>query len=254
MPVNINNNAASLKAAAFMDAHRINLDRAMGKLSSGSRIQNAGDDAAAAGIASKLLGQAKAFEQSAINAKAGIAAASIADAALVEIQNMTVRIQELAVVAGSGQYTAADQGNATAEITALNAEISRIAGAATFNTQGLTGLSLALTISGTDSSTAFALPTIPTSGGTTASGAVTALGTIATARGTLGAVVNRLEFAVNSLNAQAANTHYAHSTMADADMAKESAAVAKGQVLMQASAAVLAQANATPQYALMFLQ
>jgi len=254
MPVNMNNNGASLKAAAFMDAHRINLERSMGKLASGSRIQNAGDDAAAAGIASKLLGQAKAFEQSALNAKAGIAAASIADAALVEIQNMATRIQELAIQKASSQFTASDISNATAEITQLNAEISRISGAAKFNTQSLSGLTLSLAISGTDTSTQFSLPSIPTSAGTTASGAVTALGTIATARGTLGAFVNRLEYATNSLNAQAANTRIAHSIMADADMAKESAAVAKGQVLMQASAAVLAQANATPQYTLMFLQ
>lgn len=254
MPVNMNNNGASLKAAAYMDAHRINLERAMGKLSSGSRVQNAGDDAAAAGIASKLLGQAKAFEQSALNAKAGIAMASTADAALVEIQNMAVRIQELAVQVASGQFTSADQANATAEITALNAEISRISGAAKFNTQTLTGTTFSLAISGNDTATAFAFPSIPTSAGSTAAGAVTALGTIATARGTLGAFVNRLEYAVNSLNAQAANTQIAYSIMGDADMAKESAAVAKGQVLMQASAAVLAQANATPQYTLMFLQ
>lgn len=254
MPVNMNNNGASLKAAAYMDAHRINLERAMGKLSSGSRVQNAGDDAAAAGIASKLLGQAKAFEQSALNAKAGIAMASTADAALVEIQNMAVRIQELAVQVASGQFTAADQANASAEITALNAEISRIAGAATFNTQALTNTTFSLAISGSDTVTTFAFPSIPTSAGSTAAAAVTALGTIATARGTLGAFVNRLEYAVNSLNAQAANTQIAYSIMGDADMARESASVAKGQVLMQASAAVLAQANATPQYTLMFLQ
>jgi flagellin len=254
MPVNINNNAAALKAAAYMDAHRINLDRAMGKLASGSRIQNAGDDAAAAGIASKLLGQAKAFEASAMNAKALIAAASIADAALVEMQNMAVRVQELHVIATSGTYSTGDIANADAEVTALNAEIARIAGAATFNGYALDSKTFSVTISGTDTTTAFAFGSLPSTAGSTAAAAVTALGTIATARGTLGAFVNRLEYAVNSLNAQAANTHYAHSTMADADLAKESAAVAKGQVLMQASAAVLAQANATPQYALMFLQ
>jgi flagellin len=254
MPVNINNNAASLKASAFMDAHRMNLDRSMAKLASGSRTQNAGDDAAAAGIAAKLLGQAKAFEQSALNAQAGMALAAIADSALVEIQNMATRIQELGVVAGSGQFTTNDQANATAEITALNAEIARIAGAATFNTMSVSGQTFNLTISGSDTTTAFAIPTIPTAGGTDAATAATALTTIATARGTLGAFVNRLEYATNSLNAQAANTYAAYSTVNDADMAKESAAVAKGQVLMQASAAVLAQANATPQYALMFLQ
>ena len=254
MPVNMNNNGAAMKAAAFMDGHRVNLERAMGKLASGSRIQNAGDDAAAAGIASKLLGQAKAFEQSALNAKAGVALASIADSALVEIQNMTTRIQELAVQVGSGQFTTNDQANATAEITALNAEIARIAGAATFNSMSLSGVSFSLAISGNDTATAFAIPTIPTAGGSDAATAAAALETIATARGTLGAFVNRLEYATNSLNAQAANTRIAYSVAGDADMAKESAAVAKGQVLMQASAAVLAQANAQPQYTLMFLQ
>jgi flagellin len=189
-----------------------------------------------------------------MNAKATIAAAAIADAALVEMQNMAVRVQELHVIATSGTYSTGDVANADAEVTALNAEIARIAGAATFNGYTLTSKVFSVTISGSDTTTAFSFPTLPTSAGATAASAVTALGTIATARGKLGAFVNRLEYAVNSLNAQAANTHYAHSTMADADLAKESAAVAKGQVLMQASAAVLAQANATPQYALMFLQ
>ena len=81
-----------------------------------------------------------------------------------------------------------------------------------------------------------------------------AINSIATARGTLGAYINRLEYTVNNLSNVSANTAAAHSRIMDTDYAAESAEVAKGQVLQQAGAAMLAQANAAPQYVLSLLQ
>lgn len=254
MSVVIGTNTASLKAAHYMSTNRSDLEQSMARLASGKRINTAADDAGGVGIGARLTAQARAMDMSARNALDGISAAEVADAALVEIQNMAIRVKELAVQKASGTYNSTDTAAIGAEITALNAEASRISGAAKFNDKTLSSGTFALAISGSDTTTSFSFPAIPTSVGSTASAAETAISTIATARGTLGATINRLEHAAASLSATATSSYASASRIQDADYARESANVAKGQVLMQAGAAVLAQANASTQYTLMLLQ
>jgi len=254
MGIVIGSNTASAVAGHYVRSNRADMENAMARLASGKRINSAADDAGGVGIAARLLSQVKAMDMSIRNAEHGMAAAEIADAALVEIENMAIRIKELAVQKASGTYTSTDTTAMSAEITALNAEIARIATDTKFNNTALSSASFSFAISGTDTATAMAFPGFPSSAGTTASGADTAINSIATARGTLGAYINRLEFSINNLSNISARTSAAYSKVADADFAAESARVAKGQVLLQAGAAVLAQANASSQYALMLLQ
>ncbi|MDC1075678.1 flagellin [Litorivicinus sp.] len=254
MSIVIGTNVPSMAIAHHFRTTRDELETSMERLASGRRINSADDDAAGAGIAARLTAQIRGTNMSIRNAQDGISAAQVAESALVEVENMTQRIRELAVQKATGTYNSNDTTNISAEITALNAEISRIASSTKFNTHTLSSMSFSFAISGTDTTVAMAFPAFLSSAGSTASAADTAINTIATARGKLGAYINRLEFTVNNLSNISANTEAALSRIQDADFAAESAKVAKGQVLQQAGAAMLSQANASTQYVLSLLQ
>jgi flagellin len=255
MSVSIGTNVASLLAAHHLRTNRQELTSAMTRLASGKRINSAADDAAGVGVASSLRAQGKSLDQAMKSAQMGIAEAQVADSALVEIENMVVRIRELAVQkASSGVYTSTQIANITAEITHLNSEISSIASNTKFNGSTVSAGGGAFVLSSSGSATTFTFPTFITSGGTTVGAADTALASVATARGTLGAIINRLQYSVNSLSNTAANSYAAAGAVMDTDYAEASAAVAKGQILQQAGAAILAQANASNQYVLTVLQ
>lgn len=242
--------STSVMLANQLKTNRFHTEDAMERIASGKRINSASDDPAGLAISYRLDAQARGIEVGIRNAQDGISAAQILDAALVEIQNMAVRIKELSVQKGSGQFTESDVANVDAEITQLNAEMSRISGAAKFNTHQLSDLAFATTITGDSTSTTFQFPAIPTSGGTTVAEAENALEAIATARGLAGAYANRLRHAVTNLQSIAVNTKAALSRIVDADVAIESSRLAKGQVLQQSTASMLAQANASQQYVL----
>lgn len=254
MSIVIGTNAPAITAAHYMRTTRDGLETAMERLASGKRINSADDDAAGVGIAARLTAQVRGLNMSIRNAQDGISAAQVAESALVEVENMAQRIRELAVQKASGTYNSTDTANIQAEIDALNTEVGRIASDTKFNDALVDGKSYAFSISGSDSTVTMAFPSFPSTIGSTASAASTKLNTIATARGTLGAFINRLEYTVNNLSNISANTSAALSRIQDADYAAESAAVAKGQVLQQAGAAMLSQANAAPQYVLQLLQ
>jgi flagellin len=255
MSVSIGTNVASLLAAHHLRSNRQELTSAMTRLASGKRINSAADDAAGVGVASSLKAQAKSLDQAMKSAQMGIAEAQVADSALVEIENMVVRIRELAVQkASSGVYTSTQIANITAEITHLNSEISSIASNTKFNGSAVSAGGGDFVLSSSGTATTFTFPTFITTGGTTVTAADTALASVATARGTLGAMINRLQYSVNSLSNTAANSYAAAGTVMDTDYAEASATVAKGQILQQAGAAILAQANASNQYVLTVLQ
>lgn len=255
MSIVIGTNAPALLAAHHMRSSRGELETAMERLASGSRINSADDDSAGAGIASRLMAQMRGTDQAMRNAQAGIAVAQVAEAAMVEVENMTQRIRELAVQkASTGTYSDTDITNITNEITALNSEISDIATNTKFNNTAVSSGTGVFAIRFDGSTATMALPAFITTAGSTVTTADAALNSIATARGSLGAIINRLEYTVNNLSSVSANTAAAYSKIMDTDYAAESAAVAKGQVLQQAGAAMLAQANASPQYVLTLLQ
>jgi flagellin len=236
-----------------MRTTRDGLETAMERLSSGRRINSADDDAAGAGIAARLMGEKRATDMAIRNAADVISMAQIGEAATVEIENMVLRIKELAVQKASNTYKSDDQTLITAEITALGLEITRIEGDTKWNgaTIPATVTSVISTAGGTTDITLDAIAiTSPTGVGT----ADVALGSIATIRANYGAAINRMEYTINNLSNISANISAAHSRIMDTDYAAESAAVAKGQVLQQAGAAMLAQANASTQYVLQLLQ
>ena len=246
MSVSIGTNVASLLAAHHLRKNAVELKSAMQRLASGSRINSAGDDAAGVGVASSLKAQAKSLDQAMKSGQMGIAKAQVADAALVEVENMVVRIRELAVQkASTGAYTTTQIANIEAEITALNAEISSIATNTKFNGSA---------VSAGGGTAVFTMPTFFTDAGSTISSADASIGSVATFRGSLGAMINRLQYSVNAISNTAANNYAAAGIVMDTDYAEASAAVAKGQILQQAGAAILAQANASNQYVLTVLQ
>jgi len=166
-----------------------------------------------------------------------------------------VRIRELAVQKASpGVYTSTQIANIPAEITHLNSALRSTARNTKFNGSAVSAGGGDFVLSSSGTATTFTFPTFITTGGTTVSAADTALASVATARGTLGAMINRLQYSVNSLSNTAANSYAAAGTVMDTDYAEASATVAKGQILQQAGAAILAQANASNQYVLTVLQ
>jgi flagellin len=242
------------KLAGQLKINRLATETSMARIASGNRINSAMDDAAGVAIALKLDAQARGIDVSIRNARDGISAAQITDSALVEIQNMAVRVKELAVQKGSGSLTTEDRANVDAEITQLNFEMTRIAASTKFNTKLVDSLTFDTAISGDNQSTTFQFPAIPTSAGTTVASAEAALETIAAARGKVGAYVNRLEHTIANLTSISLNTKSAHSRIVDADLALESASLAKGQILQQTASSMLAQANSSQEYVLQLIQ
>jgi flagellin len=253
MAIVVNSNIPSQMAAHHVRTTRDGLETAMERLSSGRRINSADDDAAGAGIAARVLGEKKATDMALRNAADVISMAQLGEAATVEIENMALRVKELAVQKASDTYSSADQTLIDTEISALLAEIDRIEGDTKWN--GTVVPASVSTVINTDgTATSVTLATIAVTTGATVALADAMLGEIATIRGTFGAAINRMEYSINNLSNISANLSSAYSRLMDTDYAAESAAVAKGQVLQQAGSAMLAQANASTQYVLQLLR
>ena len=253
MAIVVNSNIPSQMAAHHVRTTRDGLETAMERLSSGRRINSADDDAAGAGIAARVIGEKRATDMALRNAADVISMAQIGEAATVEIENMALRVKELAVQKASNTYKASDQTLIGTEITALLAEIDRIEGDTKWN-GAVIPAAVTTVISTAGGTTDITLASIAVTTGATVSAADTMLGEIATIRGTFGAAINRMEYTINNLSNISANLSSAHSRLMDTDYAAESAAVAKGQVLQQAGSAMLAQANASTQYVLQLLR
>jgi len=259
MTVSIGTNSAALLAAHHLSVNRQSLEASMTRLASGKRINSAQDDAGSLGVAASLLANIKGADMAKQNANAAIAAVQVADGALVEVEVMMQRIRELAVQkASTGTYSTTDITNMESEITQLLAEVVDIKANTKFNGTEVSALSLNPAIRQDGSTEAMALPAFlagtEIDKDSAATDVDTLINSVAAARGSLGAFLNRLTSTVNNLSSISANTSAAYSRVMDTDYAKETAEVARGQVLQQAGAAVLAQANASQQYVLTLLQ
>jgi len=262
----------------------------MERLSSGKRINSAQDDAAGMSVVTRMKAQITSLNQAVRNANDGISMISTYDGAADEIEDVLIRMRELATLAQNGTYTAADATNANLEFAALRAEIDRISNKTKFNGSldislstatpktysfqvGFNGgdaiaitfgnLEASALASGTGASAAAHLsegigPNAGTSAVANASQAVTTLdgmlSNLNLNRATAGAVINRLEHTVSNLMNVVQRTEEARSQIEDADFASESAAMARANVLVQAGSAMLAQANQTPQFVLALLR
>ncbi len=269
----INTNIGALRAQnSSMMANKM-LGGAMERLSSGQRINGAKDDAAGLAISTKFSAEIRGINQGIRNANDGIALAQTAEGALDEVSNMLQRVRELAVQSRTGTYDTEARGFMNTEVTELQAQINDILTNTDFN-----GVSLFSTTSGTDVSVAIAVDATQTinltssaidgtnltttaldvSSDTAAATTITnvdaALSDVNGTRASLGAGQNRLESAISNLTTNATNLTDARSRIMDADYAAESTALAKAQILSQASTAMLAQANQSQQNVLSLLR
>lgn len=275
MAVVINTNVASLNAQRNLNKSQLGLNKSMQRLSSGLRINSAKDDAAGLAISDRMTSQIRGLNQAQRNAQDGISLSQTAEGALVETTNLLQRMRELAVQSANDTNSSTDRASLDAEFSQLQAEIQRIADNTEFNgrtllngsaTAGLTfhvganaGETITLSINsmglsglGVDSGDA---------GISTQASADAAISTIDasislvdTERGKLGANMNRLESTIANLSNVSENLSASRSRILDADIAQETSAMTKNNILQQAGISVLSQANQTTQLALGLLQ
>ena len=252
------------------------LGSAMERLSTGKRINSAKDDAAGMAIATSMTAQVRGMNQAIRNSNDGIALAQTAEGALNEVTNMLQRVRELAVQSASGTYQdATDRAYMQTEVDELTAQIDQVITNSEFNGVKLfDGTTATVTVqtgaeaADTVNLTMANLTTLAASGGaaasydvstaTAANGLLTSidseLDSINSARSGLGAGQNRLESVVNNLTSTATNLSDARSRIEDADYSAETTAMAKAQILSQASTAMIAQANQSQQNVLSLLR
>jgi flagellin len=277
----INTNIASTITANSMKTNARAMETSMERLSTGKRINSASDDAAGLAIETRMTSQIRGLQQAARGANDGIALLQTADGAVAEMGNMFQRMRELSVQAQSGTLHADDVTNLNAEFIALATEIDRIATDTTFNNKAIlaTGTAGAIKINvGADETDVVTFTTKvmelsnATVYGASLDGTFTSGNTddvedtgviakldaaikgIAAERASYGATINRLEYAVDTLNATILNTQAARSQIVDADYAAETTELARTQIISQASTAMLSQANQAAQSVLGLLK
>ena len=270
----INHNLNAMNAHRMMSANITNTGKAMEKLSSGLRINRAGDDAAGLSISEKMRGQIRGLQQASRNAQDGISLIQTAEGALNETHAILQRMRELSVQSANDTNITEDRKMIQKEFTELQHEITRIGQQTQFNKQNLlTGSAKSLDFQvganekqvinigiGDMRATALGVASAAVSI-TKADNAKKAMTTIDKAinsvsdeRAKLGSVQNRLEHTINSDNNAAENLQAAESRIRDVDMAKEMMTFSKNNILAQAAQAMLAQANQQPQGVLQLLR
>jgi len=269
----INHNIAALNTYRQLTAANNGQSKSMEKLSSGLRINRAGDDAAGLAISEKMRGQIRGLEMAGKNSQDGISLIQTAEGALNETHAILQRMRELAVQGGNDTNVTADRDAIQDELNQLMSEIDRIADTTEFNTQNLLGGSFSGTlqiganegqiinigISAMDTA-GLSLSATLVSVGTNAAASSSisqidaAIELVSQQRSKLGAVQNRLEHTINNLGASQENLTAAESRVRDVDMASEMMSQTKNSILAQAAQAMLAQANQQPQGVLQLLR
>lgn len=270
----IQHNIAAINSYRNLSTNQNALSKNLEKLSSGYKINRAGDDAAGLAISETMRSQINGLNQAVNNANDAIGLIQTAEGAMTETHSMLQRMKTLSTQAANGTYTETARKNIKAEIDALNSEITRIASTTEFNgekplnngTKNLTffiGASAdktnAMTV-GQQVMTANALKIndIKVETTTDAFKAMksvdAAIEVVSSYRATLGAAQNRLEHTVNNLKVTSENITSAESRIRDTDMADEITAYTKNNILLQAAQSMLSQSNAMPQGVLSMLQ
>lgn len=257
----IQHNIMALNAHRNAGVNQSNVSKNMEKLSSGYRINRAGDDAAGLSISEKMRGQIRGLTQASRNAQDGISFIQTAEGALNEVSSMLTRMKELAVQKANGTYdTSTDVVNIELEMTQLGEEITNIIDNTKFNNISALKGTVDIYISDSDdSSTALTVGVDLSSFAAVSSGSdtaalETAIDSINTARSTLGSQQNRLEHTINNLGTTTENLVAAESRIRDVDMASEMMEMTKNNILAQAAQAMIAQANQQPQSVLQLLR
>jgi len=277
MGLRVSTNVTSLNALRQMAVTREHLDKSLGRLASGSRINSSGDDAAGLAISENLRAQIRGMRQSKRNAQDGISMAQVSEGGLNEISNMLIRLRELSIQSASDTIGDTERQFADREFQSLKQEMDRIANITMFNgTPLLNGKAGIFEIQvGTHNNPILdrvvyngdradaSLDSLKLGGESVATkqGAQLSLSVIDDAlvrvnsiRSDLGAMQNRLQSTINNLAITDENLSAANSRIRDTDMAEEISEMTKQNILMQSGISVLAQANNTNSYALKLLQ
>ena len=280
MGISLLTNVASLVAQANLNSTQKSLSASIEKLSSGQRINSAGDDAAGLGISESLSSDILSLGEAQQNTTDATSLGQVAEGSLNDIQNIVARQRQLAVQASNATLGSTERGFIQTEFTQLNQEINRISGVTNFDGQNLLdgtassglhlqvginntvndhlALSITRVVTSTLGSTSLHLASVSLS---TATNALAALGAfdkatfqLSQVRAKIGAVENRLADTADNLSTAVQNLSQANSGIRDVNVASETAKLTSEQILSQAGVAVLSQANQIPSAALTLLK
>lgn len=275
MGMQINTNVSALNAYRNLSSTQNDVSKSLEKLSSGLRINRAADDAAGLAISEGLRSQVNGLNVAARNAQDGISVIQTAEGALTEVHSILQRVRDLAVQAGNDSNNADSRTAIKTEIDALGDELTRVAASTNFNGIKLMDGSVAtltfqvgaggtaaedqIAVTMTDFSSLGAdikALTVDTAANalTTIAALDTEITAVSTARAGYGAVQNRFESTINSLNVSSENLAAAESRIRDTDMAAEMVKYTAANILSQAGTAMLAQANQSTQGVLQLLR
>jgi len=278
----INHNLSAMFANRQVKFNEIDLNKDIEKLSTGMRINRAGDDASGLAVSEKMRSQIRGLNQAERNIETATSFIQTTEGYLAETQDIMHRIRELAVQSANGVYTDEDRAQIQVEVSQLVDEVNRIASHAQFN--GLNMLTGRFanpgrggTVTGqmffqvganmdqrkqvfigTMTAAALGLATISISTPDKANAVIgnvdNALKQVSRQRADLGAYQNRFEMAAKGVSVAAENMQAAESLIRDTDIASQMVSYTKNQILMQSSTAMLAQANLKPRSVLQLLQ
>jgi flagellin len=268
----IKNNVMAANAARHLGQSYDSLAKSVERLSSGMRINSAKDDAAGLAVRELMRADIAVLQQGARNALDGISMLQTFEGAMGTIDEVLIRLKQLAEQAATGSYSTAQRAIMDSEFDELALEINRIAGGTAFNGNALLNSATAtiaiqfgaastdkIDVTGSNlTSSALSLTTASIGTVASANAALLTLSTAITskdaARAKFGYKMNRLESTISVINNQVENLIAAESRVSDVDVATEMATMTRTQVLAQAGVAMLAQANSMPQMALTLLR
>ncbi len=276
MGLRINTNIQAMAAQRALDINRSSQEHSLERLSSGNRINRAGDDAAGLAISDKIRAETRSLGQAQRNAQDGVSLVQVAEGGTTEISNILVRMRELSIQSASDTIGSNERGFIDKEVQALKNEVDRISNNTEFNgTKLLNGRSEKLDIqvglnnkpdedrivfdAAAQNTTLASLGLEPVSAMTKEDAQNnlamldTALNRVHENRSSLGAIQNRLQSTINNIGVYKENLEAARSRIRDTDMAAETTELTKNNILTQAGISVLAQANQNPQAALKLL-
>lgn len=268
MSLRIQNNVSALSAHRSLTETSWKMGKSMERLTSGFRINRAGDDAAGLGISERMRGQIRGLAQGERNTADGVSLVQTAEANLTEVHNMLQRVRELAVQYRNGTMSASDQTAIQSEVNQLASEIERIGKDAAFNgitllsaPQNITfqvgngdGDSIAVTTASLGATVGTAYAQLSLGNASDIAEIDAAINGVSALRSQFGAVQNRLEHSLAASTAYRENLVAAESRIRDVDMASEMVQFTKYQVLQQAGTAMLSQANQSSQGVLSLLR
>jgi len=270
----INTNAAANAAVRYLNLNSAQETSSLSKLSSGSRITSASDDAAGLAISTRISSDVTTLQQAATNASQATSILQTADGGASNISDILARMKSLASESASGTTTDSSRAYINSEFTQLSSEIDSIASGTRYSNQSLldgtsvfaSGVTVLVGSSSTDTisvtltslkSSALGVSTLNVTTQTNANAALTALDsaidTVSAARASIGAQESRFNFSSDSISTQTQNLQSANSAIKDVDIAAEQAKLSSAEVKTQAAVSAEAAANQMPQYLLKLL-